>query len=86
MTLDEQVEEVFLSQVRESHPNLEYTEGDSMIEIAKSFCVMFDNGAESSEINDFILIGAGVAYSLTELLSIYGAGVAAFCPEHVEKI
>ncbi|WP_168796592.1 DUF732 domain-containing protein [Arthrobacter echini] len=86
LTRDEQIEEVFLDQVRGAQPNLESREGDGMVIIAEAFCTGYDNGATSNEINDFILEAAGDAYTVMELVTIHGAAVGAFCPEHIDKL
>lgn len=80
------VDDVFIDQITGAQPTLNYKDIEGMITIGKSFCTMYDNGATSSRINEFILGVAGVAYTVPELVAMHGAGVGAFCPEHVGKV
>lgn len=79
-------QEVYLSQLRKSHPNLITAPDDGLINIGEGICTIYDTGATSTEVNDFLLISAGVAYSVAEFASIHGAAVAAFCPEYMDKL
>ena len=49
-------------------------------------CTFYDNGAISSEVNNFLLTAAGVTYTAAEFAAMHGAAVAAFCPEHMSKL
>ena len=77
---------VFIGQITKAHPGLQYEDAEGMITIGKSFCTMYDNGATTSRINEFILGVAGVAYTMPQLVAMHGTGVGAFCPEHLSKL
>lgn len=80
------MEEVYLSQLRETHASLTTAADDSLVGIGEGVCDIYDKGNSSDDVNNFLAIGAGVAYTLKELASMHGAAVAAFCPEHLPTL
>jgi hypothetical protein len=47
---------------------------------------MYNGGATSSDVNAYILKGAGWAYTVPQLLAMHGSALGAFCPEHIDKL
>jgi hypothetical protein len=86
-TRDEQIKEIYLENIYDSEPALRAAgDGDSLVSIGQSFCDMYDGGAKGSDINDFILKGAGWAYTVRQLVAVHGSAVGAYCPEHIDKM
>lgn len=83
---DKQVEAVFLKLVRDGNAGLSSAADADLIELAKSICALYKGGASGSEVNDILYKGSGVTYTLKELASLNGSGVAAFCPEYMDKL
>ncbi|MHA7262581.1 DUF732 domain-containing protein [Arthrobacter sp. TMN-37] len=86
---DEQLnDKAFLEYVRRRHPDLQVTDGDKIITIAEAFCRMYDQGGTREDATRLIREAAGARsmYTSKELRTISGSGVAAFCPEHVNKL
>ncbi|MCQ1999544.1 DUF732 domain-containing protein [Arthrobacter zhaoxinii] len=79
-------QQVYLAQLRKAHASLLTAPDDGLIGIGEGVCTFYDNGATSAEVNDFLLIGAGVAYTVTEFAAMHGAAVAAFCPEYMAQL
>jgi hypothetical protein len=88
LTDEELHEEAFLEYVRRAHPGLYSTDGDRIVTIATTFCRMYDQGGATEDAKRLIrgAIGARSMYTSEELATISGSGVAAFCPEHVNKL
>jgi PBP1b-binding outer membrane lipoprotein LpoB len=82
----EQIQEVFLESVRNAQPGLTSAADEDLVAIGKGFCEMYDGGAVGSDINNYILKAAGVAYTAQQLVAVHGAAVGAFCPEHEARI
>lgn len=57
-----------------------------LITIGEGVCTFYDNGATSTDVNDFLLTAAGVTYTVAEFAAMHGAAVGAFCPEHLGKL
>ncbi|WP_422390189.1 DUF732 domain-containing protein [Arthrobacter sp. N1] len=81
-----EIDAVFIDQLVGSEPTLGLKDSAGVIVIGKSFCQIYDNGGSSSDVSDLILQGAGFENTLPELVSIHGAGVGAYCPEHIGKL
>ncbi|RJU00849.1 DUF732 domain-containing protein [Arthrobacter frigidicola] len=86
LTDQELHEKAFLDYVRREHPDLQFMKGDQIITIAMSFCRMYDQGGAAQDASSLIRAGdATGSYTTEELKTISGAGVASFCPQHVNK-
>lgn len=86
-TGEEQVKEIYLESLYKSEPGLRAAgAGDDLVSIGQGFCDMYDGGAKGSDINAFILKGAGWAYTVRQLVAVHGSAVGAFCPEHIDKM
>ena len=86
-TREDQIKELYLENIYDSEPALRAAnDGESLVSIGQGFCDMYDGGAKGSDINDFILKGAGWAYTVRQLVSVHGSAVGAYCPEHIEKM
>ncbi|WP_298590287.1 DUF732 domain-containing protein [uncultured Kocuria sp.] len=86
LSRDEQIEQVFLGSVRDEYPELQFSEDGDLVSVGEGLCQLYDGGAKTSDVNDFILTAAGVEYTLNELVAMHGAAVGAFCPEHIDKL
>ena len=87
LTDEELHEKAFLDYVRREHPDLQFMKGDQIITIAMSFCRMYDQGGAAEDASSLIRAGDGSGeYTPEELRTISGAGVASFCPQHVNKL
>lgn len=80
------MEEVYLAKLRETHASLITAPDDSLLGIGEGVCDIYDLGNTSDDVNNFLAISAGVAYTLREFASMHGAAVAALCPEHLETL
>lgn len=76
----------FIRALRNSEESFDPDADESLLTIGRGFCEMYDGGAESSDINEFILNGMGFAYTLKQLTSVHGYAVGALCPEHIGKL
>lgn len=85
-TREKQVEAVFLKIVRDGNAGLDSAADADLVELAKSICELYKGGASGADVNDSLSKGAGVTYTLKELVSINGSGVAAFCPEYTDRL
>jgi hypothetical protein len=85
-SISEQIDDVYVSMLQEDNPGLAVAEPEDMIAIGKAFCTMYDGGATSSDINNYILTAAGPGYTLKELISMHGGAVGAYCQEHLDKL
>ncbi len=84
LTDEELHEKAFLDYVRRVHPELQFMKGDQILTIAMSFCRMYDQGGAAQDASSLIRAGDGSgSYTADELKTISGAGVASFCPQHV---
>ena len=77
------MKEVYLAQLRETHASLTTAPDDNLIAIGEGVCDIYDKGNSTDDVNNFLAISAGVAYTLHEFASMHGAAVAALCPEHL---
>jgi hypothetical protein len=88
LTNEELHEKAFLDYVRRAHPALQFADGDRIITIATTFCRMYDQGGAADDAHRLIRAarGTGTMYTVEELATISGSGVASFCPEHVDEL
>lgn len=57
-----------------------------MIKAGEAFCGLYDAGASFSDVTALMREGMGYKYTADELFTLHGAGIAALCPEHREKV
>lgn len=79
-------EVAFIRGLRNSEENFDPADDDALMNIGRSFCEMYDNGATSEDINSLILTVMGPKYTLRQLTAVHGYGVGAFCQEHIGKL
>jgi len=83
---EDQIEAIYLAGAREDQPGLASAEDDGMITIGRGFCKMYDGGATTKDVTNYILKAAGWAYTVPQLTSMLGAAVGALCPQHIDKL
>lgn len=82
----DQVRAIYLDAVRKGQPALQSAADDDLVTIGQGFCKMYAGGAVGSDINNYILTAAGMAYTVPQLISMHGSAVGAFCPEYTSKV
>lgn len=85
-------DEKFLKALRAAHPAMKSTDRANQLEIAKTFCDVYDKGVENGKLSEAITLSdtlvtapAGIKFTLEELKSIRKLGVSTFCPQHLDK-
>lgn len=86
-------EESFLKSVRAAHPAMKSSDTNTLVDVARNFCLIYDTGAANgkestaiSTVNELITAAAGIDYTLEELKSIHHFAVTTFCTQHMDKL
>lgn len=86
-------DEKFLQALRSAHPAMKSTDTENQLEIANTFCDVYDKGVENGKLSGAITLSdnlvtapAGIKFTLEELKSIRKLGVSTFCPQHLDKL
>lgn len=85
-TRAEQIDDIYLGSLYKSDSGLKAFDRAELVKFGKRFCDVYDTGGTSSDINRIILKAAGVIYTARQMVTIHGAAVGAYCPEHISKI
>ena len=80
------VESVYLSELRKAHASLTTATDESLIGVGEAICTMYDSGATTSQVNDYLVTASGVTFTAMEYAAMHGVGVAAFCPDHLQQL
>lgn len=86
-------DEKFLEALRTAHPVMKSTDTANQLEIAKTFCDVYDKGVENGKVPEaaiasdaLVTAPAGIEFTHEELKSIRKLGVSIFCPQHLDKV
>lgn len=86
-------DEKYLKALRTAHPAMKSTDTANQLEIAKTFCDLYDTGVEKGTEKEaaiasdaMVTAPAGIRFTHEELKSIRKLGVTTFCPQHLDKV
>lgn len=79
-------ENLFLDFVRDEHSILVDVPDADLLELAENICTAYDNGAVNDDISLLIVQNSNNESEMAAFATVHGAGVAAFCPEHTDKV
>lgn len=86
-------DEKFLKALRSAHPAMKSPDTANQLEIAKTFCDVYDKGVENGKVAEaaaasdaLVTAPAGIKFTHEELKSIRKLGVSTFCPQHLAKV
>jgi hypothetical protein len=83
---DQEVEDLYIDYVR-SRTSFADASRQDIIDVAQAACAELDRGASGYDlVAEMVAAGRGSSDTLVEDLTVVvGAGVAAYCPEHVDE-
>lgn len=84
---EDDAERIFLMVVKDEYPQFEGEEANQvLIDFANTTCDLLDNGGTVGDVVGLIESGSSSPDEAEMFGYVVGAGMQAFCPEHMEKM